>query len=124
MEPSILNSIKKVIGVSESDASFDVDILMHINSVFSTLNQIGIGPEEGFMIEDSTTTWDAFIGNDLRLNMVKTYIHLRVRMIFDQPGTSYAMDSMNKQIQEFEWRLNVQREAESWTDPLPPVVSW
>lgn len=119
MAQSIFTSVKKVVGLSESDTSFDDDILMHINSVFSTLNQLGIGPETGFEIEDSIPTWDAFIGTDLRLNFVKTYVYLRVRLVFDPPATSFAIDSMNKQIEELEWRINVLREGDSWTDPDP-----
>lgn len=123
MAQSILTSVKKVLGIAEADTSFDPDILMHINSVFATLNQIGIGPVEGFMIEDSADTWDAFIGTDPRLNQVKTYVYLRVRLLFDPPGTSYALDSMNEQIREQEWRLNVYREESSWTDPMLPAAS-
>lgn len=123
MAQSILTSIKKILGVSETDDSFDVDILLHINSVFSTLNQVGIGPVEGFMIEDASATWDAFVGSDPRLNSVKTYIYLRVRLLFDPPSTSFVIESMNKQIAELEWRLNVQREGVSWVDPNPvPAV--
>jgi len=114
---SILTSIKKILGISESDESFDIDILMHVNSVFSTLNQVGIGPDDGYMIEDSTDTWDAFLGTDKRLSAVKTYIYLRVRLLFDPPATSFATDSMKTQITELEWRLNVQREATAWTAP-------
>lgn len=122
MAQSILISIKKILGLAESDTSFDIDVLLHVNSVFSTLNQIGIGPDEGFMIEDATTTWDAFIGTDPRLSSVKTYVYLRVRLLFDPPGTSFAIESMNKQLTELEWRLNVHREGESWTDPFLPVA--
>lgn len=121
MEPSILNSTKKILGVGEADTSFDVDITFHINSVLSVLNQVGIGPSDGYMIEDDTATWDAFIGTDPRLNLVKTYLYLKVRLLFDPPSTSYAIDAMKKQIAEFEWRLNVMREGESWTDPTIPV---
>jgi hypothetical protein len=119
---SILESTKKVLGIGSADDSFDLDILLHVNSVFSTLNQIGIGPDEGFMIEDSTETWDAFIGTDLRLNAVKTYVYLRVRLLFDPPSTSFVIESMNKQITELEWRLNVQREGEAWIDPNSVLV--
>lgn len=123
MAQSILVSTKKVLGIAASDTSFDVDVIMHINSVFDVLNQIGIGPVDGFMIEDDTTTWDAFIGSDKLLNSVKTYMYFRLRLIFDPPTTSYAIESMNNQIREFEWRLNVQREGVSWTDPFPPVIA-
>jgi len=117
VEQRILISVKKVLGLPEADTSFDVDITMHINTVLATLTQVGIGPAEGFMIEGAADTWDAFIGNDKRLNAVRTYVYLRVRLLFDPPQTSFVIDSMQKQIQEFEWRLNVQREEELWTDP-------
>uniref|UniRef100_A0AAU7GYC9 Virion structural protein n=1 Tax=Streptomyces phage Scarif TaxID=3158858 RepID=A0AAU7GYC9_9CAUD len=122
MAQSILNSTKKILGLGENDTSFDVDIMLHINSVISVLTQVGIGPAEGFMIEDATATWDAFVGDDPRLNLVKTYVYLRVRLLFDPPGTSFVIDSMEKQISEFEWRLNVQREEESWVDPTLPAA--
>ncbi|AVD99427.1 hypothetical protein CTU88_46130 [Streptomyces sp. JV178] len=121
MEPSILKSTKKILGVGEADTSFDVDIMLHINSVLSVLTQVGIGPDNGYSIEDDTATWGAFIGTDPRLNLVKTYLYLKVRLLFDPPGTSYAIDAMEKQIAEFEWRLNVMREEESWTDPTVPA---
>ena len=121
MEPSILKSTKKILGVGEADTSFDVDIMTHINSVLAVLTQVGIGPNNGYMIEDDAASWDAFIGTDPRLNLVKTYLYLKVRLMFDPPGTSYAIDAMEKQIAEFEWRLNVMREEESWIDPTAPV---
>lgn len=121
MEPSILKSTKKILGVGDADTSFDVDIMTHINSVLAVLTQVGIGPDNGYMIEDDTATWDAFIGTDPRLNLVKTYLYLKVRLLFDPPGTSYAINAMEKQIAEFEWRLNVMREEESWTDPTIPA---
>lgn len=121
MEPSILKSTKKILGVGEADTSFDIDITIHINSVLAVLTQVGIGPANGYSIEDDTATWDAFIGTDPRLNLVKTYLYLKVRLMFDPPGTSYAIDAMEKQIAEFEWRLNVMREEESWTDPTVAV---
>ncbi len=123
MSASILTSTKKILGIEETDTSFDLDILTHINSVFSTLNQLGIGPEQGFAIEDATPTWDAFLGTDPRLNQVKSYVYLRLRLIFDPPTSSYAITAMEKQVAEFEWRLNVYREETGWTDPDPdPVI--
>lgn len=119
---SILNSVKKVLGIQEDYTAFDVDIVMHINTVFSILHQLGLGPEDGFMIEDDTETWDTFLGDDLRLNSVKTYVYLKVRLMFDPPSTSYLIESFNRQAQELEWRLNVVREGDSWTDPDPEVV--
>jgi hypothetical protein len=122
MTDSILNSTKKILGVATDYTVFDVDILTHINSVFSTLNQLGIGPEEGFAIEDESATWDAFLGDDLRLNNVKTYVYLRVRLLFDPPTTSFLIASLKEQVQELEWRMNVQREGDAWVDPDPPLV--
>jgi hypothetical protein len=116
---SILTSVKKMCGIGEDYTAFDPDILTHTNTVFSTLNQLGIGPENGFMIEDATPTWDAFLGDDIRLNNVKTYTYLRVRMMFDPPQTGPLMDSMKEQIREFEWRLSVYREGTGWINPNP-----
>jgi hypothetical protein len=84
---SILNSVKKVLGLDEDDTGFDTDILIHINSMFMVLNQLGIGPENGFAIEDDSAMWADFIGVDPILNAVKTYVWLRVRMLFDPPST-------------------------------------
>lgn len=116
---SILRSVKKVCGLLPEDNSFDEDIILHINSILSVLTQLGIGPEEGYMIEDDSSMWGNFLGNDKRFNAVKTYVHLRVRILFDPPNTSFVIDAMEKQISELEWRMSVQREGESWIDPLP-----
>ncbi len=117
MSDSILTSIKKACGLGEDDESFDADILMHINSTFSSINLVGIGPDDGFMIEDKTTTWDAFLGSDSRLNMVKSYMYLQVRYLFDPPTTSYLQSAYDKQILKYEWLLSTQRELTSWVDP-------
>ena len=131
MANSILDSIKKVCNVDPSYTVFDELFILHINTVFMVLNQLGLGPDAGFMIEDNSTTWDAFVGTDNNLNPVKTYMGLRVRMLFDPPTTSFVIDAMNKQIEEFEVRLSIKREDESWTDPdpaptppLPPLPWW
>lgn len=117
---SILTSIKKNLGLAEGYTAFDPDILMYTNSVLATLNQIGVGPAEGFQIEDATATWESFLGTDPRLNTVKAYSVLKVRMLFDPPSTSFAIEAINKQITEFEWRINVFREVELW--PTSPIV--
>lgn len=123
MSDSILTSTKKILGIADDYTAFDSDIVIHINTVFTILNQLGIGPENGYAIDDKTATWDAFLGEDLRLNSVKTYVYLRVRLLFDPPTVSYLVESMRQQVQELEWRLNVQREGVSWVDPNPlPVV--
>jgi hypothetical protein len=116
---SILDSTKKNLGIAQTDTTFDVDIIMHINSVFSTLEQLGVGPAGGFAIVDDTAVWSDFLGTDHRLNQVKTYMYLRVRLIFDPPQSSYAITAMQEQIKEHEWRLNVIMEATLWTDPDP-----
>lgn len=107
---SILISTKKMLGLDESYVAFDSDVIIHINSVFSTLNQLGIGPVNGFIIEDGVPTWDDFLFGDQRLNSVKTYMYLKVRLYFDPPTTSFTQEMMQKQILEHEWRLNVARE--------------
>lgn len=117
MDSSILNSVKKVLNLAEGYTHFDQDIILHINSVFSTLNQLGIGPEEGFMIEDDTSTWSDLLGDDLRLNNIKTYVYLEVRMLFDPPTIGFVITAMEKQIAELKWRISVQRESVAWTDP-------
>lgn len=104
---SILESVKKALGLTEEYAVFDPEIIMYINSTFSTLTQLGVGPEEGFAIEDNTSKWDTFLQGDKRLNSVKSYMYLKVRLIFDPPATSYLISAFEKQAQELEWRLNV-----------------
>ena len=106
---SILTSIKKMLGIDEAYTHFDADIIMHINSVLMILTQLGVGPEEGFVIEDDTSTWINFIpeANAAQLHAVKTYIYMKVKLMFDPPLSSAVIESMNKQIAEFEWRLNV-----------------
>lgn len=114
----ILESVKKVLGIDTDYDVFDQDILMHINSAFATLNQLGIGPVNGFMIEDDVATWNDFTGGDPRFNSVKSYVYLKVRYVFDPPSNSFTLDAMKEQIQEHEWRLNVLSENLS-----TPVIS-
>ena len=99
---SILSSVKKVLGIEPEYTQFDPDIIMHINTTFSVLNQLGVGPEDGFSIVDDTAVW-----NNPKLEMVKTYIYLSVRALFDPPASSFVLDSINRKISELEWRLNV-----------------
>jgi hypothetical protein len=121
MEQSILKSTKKVLGVGDGDTSFDLDIMMHINSAFSILTDMGVGPEEGFAIEDDDSEWEEFLDDPVKLNKVKTYVFLRTKLLFDPPAVSYVLDSTQRLIQELEWRINVNRESEDWKDPIPPV---
>lgn len=111
MVNSILTSVKKMVGIDESYTHFDPDIIMHINTVFFTLNQLGVGPDTPFRIEDASTTWDEFM-EDGELEAVKSYMFLRVRMLFDPPTNGTLVNSINESIKEFEWRLNVQVDPE------------
>lgn len=116
---SILTSVKKMLGIVEDNVDFDDEIILHINSVFPTLNQLGIGPANGFMIEDDTATWDQFLGNNLLLNDAKTFVFLRVKLLFDPAQTSYLIDALNKRADEIAWRMNVVREGTEWVNPNP-----
>lgn len=104
---SILNSIKKQLGITEEYDHFDPDIIMHINSVFMVLWQLGVGPSNGFHIEDDLATWADFLEDPTRLQMVKTYMGHKVRMLFDPPSNSTVANAINQAIAEFEWRLNI-----------------
>ena len=109
---SILTSIKKLLGITEDYTHFDADIIMHINSVFTVLHQLGVGPKEGFRIEDKTSTWNDYLGDAILLESVKTYIYLRVRLIFDSTTlSSTVIESMKQTISELEWRLNASAES-------------
>jgi hypothetical protein len=114
---SILKTTKRLLGLGEDYTPFDAEIVLHINSVFPTLAQLGVGPSNGFMILDDTATWEDFIGEDKSLNSVITYMGLKVKMLFDPPATSFAIGAYEKQIEEFEWRMNVQRESKEWVNP-------
>jgi hypothetical protein len=121
METSILNSTKKILGLPQDYTVFDHDVITHINSAFTILAQLGVGPTRGFMIEDDQAEWSDFIDpvTDPTFNSVQTYLFLKVRQYFDPPTTSYMISSMERQIQELEWRLNVERESTDWVDPDP-----
>lgn len=113
---SILLTVKKLIGgIAEDDDHFDADIITDINSVFLELSQIGIGPEEGFSISDKTTTWDEFIKPGAVQNAVRTYVYLKVKLIFDPPSSSFVVESINKTLEKLEWRLNFQAESRKET---------
>lgn len=105
---SILTSIKGSIGIVEEDTSFDAQIIMHINSVFMILNQLGVGPEKCFSISDANATWSDFISSGGNIQSVKTYMGLKVRLMFDPPTSSSVMDAINRMISELEWRLNIE----------------
>ena len=111
MENSILISTKKILGIAEDYEAFDLDVITHINSSLSIVSQLGVGPEEGFVIEDDIPEWSDLGIPQNQLSMVRTYVFLRVRMLFDPPTTSFLIDAMNKQIQEHEQRLSYLREG-------------
>ena len=108
MDDSILDSIKKILGMPPDYDAFDTDLVIHINSVFGILAQLGVGPAGGFSISDNTTLWKAYLGDSKDLEMVKSYIALKVWLVFDPPTIGAVMDAMKEQIREYEWRLNVQ----------------
>lgn len=110
---TILNTIKKLLGIQQEYEYFDEDIMIHINTAFATLNQLGVGPAEGFYMDDKTALWDDYI-TSINMQMIKSYIYLKVRILFDPPTSSVLMDSMNRSIAELEWRLYLEgdRKAE------------
>ena len=110
MQPSILKSTKKLLGIHEDYTVFDIDVMTHINAAFSVLQQLGVGPVDGYMIEDADDVWTDFDVPDNLLKLVRSYIFLKVKMSFDPSPTSFHLESMNRQIQELEWRMNVSRE--------------
>ena len=109
---SILTSTKKNVGVSEIDDSFDPDIIMAINSAFTILCQLGVGPIGGFSIHDKETTWNEFLTTGEQLELVKTYVYIKVKLIFDPPASATILESYERQAKEYEWRLQVA------TDPV------
>jgi hypothetical protein len=120
VEESILLSTKKILGISPSDESFDLDIITHINSAFSTLEQVGLVPAE--YVADDTVVWQDVFGNHPQLSLIKTCVYLQVRLLFDPPTTSYLLSAAQEQVREHIWRLNVGREDTEWVDPDPPGV--
>lgn len=113
MTESILASVKKMLGIADEYMRFDPDVIMHINSVLSILHQLGIGPDSGFQIDGPDQTWGDLFGDDPRLNLIKSYVYLRVRLLFDPPvGT--VLESFNRIVSEFEWRINVAVDKSKW----------
>lgn len=104
---SILTSIKKLLGITEEDEHFDQDLILHINSVLGILTQLGVGPVGGFHIKDKESTWKEFVSEDSKLEIIKTYVYLKVKLLFDPPLNSAVIESINRMISELEWRINV-----------------
>ena len=107
---SILITIKKLLGIEAQDTSFDTDVIVHINSVLSDLTMLGVGPPEGFSIEDDIPTWSDFMSDITKFEAVKTYIYLRVRLLFDPPSSSVVVEAMKRDIDKWEWKLTVAAE--------------
>ena len=105
---SILTTIKKLLGLAEDDASFDTDVVIGINTAFSTLTQIGVGPTVGFSIQDKSKVWTDFLSDATDLESVKTYVHLKTKLLFDPPANSAMIDSINNMLDELTFRLYVQ----------------
>lgn len=121
MSDSILVSTKLALGLAEDYTPFDPMIIMNINSVFADLNQLGIGPEDGFMITGPDELWTTYIDGDLNLNQLQTYMYLRVRQLFDPPTIGRLIQAMDDQIQKMEWRLSVHREMTDYVSPDPEI---
>lgn len=108
---SILLTVKKALGVDADCSDFDTDILIHLNSVLAVLQQLGVGPEDGYYIEDEAPSWEDYLGEShAYVAMVKSYIIAKVRLLFDPPVSSAVMESLNRICSEFEWRANVAAE--------------
>ena len=112
MEESILTSIKKLLGIAEEYTQFDTDLIIHINTVLSVLGQIGVGSDGRQSIIDKNTTWESVIGTESKLDMVKSYVYLRVKLLFDPPQSFAVMDAINRNIGELEWRIFVETDPE------------
>lgn len=110
---SILTTIKKMLGIDSDDTNFDTDIIININSAIMVLDQLGVGVSTGFIVTDSSETWGDLLDDELNLEAVKTYIYLKVRLVFDPPTVNAVLDSMDRQITQLEWRLNVQVEKDT-----------
>ena len=106
---SILGTVRALIVGEEDSDDFDTDLIVHINSMFNFLTQCGVGPEEGFSISDDSAVWSDFV-EDKKLNMVKTYITLKTRLVFDPPTSSFVLSAMKEDVAEIEWRLKEQAE--------------
>ena len=110
LKTSILNDVKESIGIVPEYDVFDNQLIICINSVFSTLHQLGVGPVEGFSIDGPDTKWDEYVDSS-RFNFIRSYMIMKVHVMFDPPTSSIAMEALNKQIAEYEWRINSEVEC-------------
>lgn len=114
MENSILNSVKQQLGLAEDYNAFDPELIIHINSVLLVTYQLGVGPDKPFSISGPDETWDDFFADKQVINLVKTYVYMKVRLIFDPPNSGVLHEALERQISELEWRLNVQAETPAY----------
>lgn len=121
MEQSILNTTKKILGIEADYTAYDLDIITHINTALADITDLGIGPTNGFQIEDATAVWSDFIGDNMRYNPVKSFVWLKVRTLFDPPEGRYAIQATDGQLAQMLWRLSVNRENVEWVDPDPDI---
>ena len=105
MEESILKTIKQLIGCPDDFEQFDLDLIVHINSAFATLTQLGVGPKEGYRITGSDNEWSEFEDDAQKLSLIKDYVYIKTRLLFDPPTSGSLMDSLKEQLKEMEWRL-------------------
>lgn len=123
MVESILDSIKIMLGIEASNLGFDAELLMHINSIFIHLNQLGVGPEDVFMISDGDDTWEDFLDEDVnKYSLIKSYMFIKVKLLFDLPQNSFLVSAYQKQAEEYEWRLQLQAEPYTLTTETEEVI--
>ena len=118
-EESILDYVKKLLGIQKDYTHFDPDIIYGINAAFAVLTQLGVGPEEGFMVSDDTAKWTDFVSDTARLSLIKEYVYLKTRLLFDPPTSAALIDVMNKSASEYEWRLYI---ASDGNDSISKVL--
>lgn len=123
MEQSILKSTKQVLHIAEDDDSFDLNVITHINAAFSTLNDLGVGPDDGFAIESDEEEWADFLPDDkVQLGQVKTLILLSVRLAFDPPQTAFLLEASQRQLAEATSRISIRRENKMWAAPVEDLA--
>lgn len=122
MEPSILQSVKKALGLELDDTAFDQELVLYINSALSVLRQLGVGPLSGFMIEGPDAVWATFLTDEKKLNFVKPYVYMKVRMVFDPPGTAALITAFEKMIEEYEWRCVFTDSEKTFTEPKDNLI--
>ena len=120
---SILDSIKQQLGIGLDDTSFDKELVLHINGALMVMTQLGVGPDEGFRITGVNETWAQFLGDRTDLELVKSDVFLRVKLIFDPPTNSFLVNAINDQIKENDWRIEVWHEPGNHIEPDPDPES-